>query len=83
METLAASHRLLPANRRFDAAPTCGNSNGRATNVVFGNGRGLNGVSDNGRALTSGSLALVSSGRRWHAVACLSHSSPSLGIPLI
>nr|AQZ41271.1 anthranilate synthase alpha subunit [Vitis labrusca] len=79
METLAASHRLLPANRRFDAAPTCGNSNCRATNVVFGNGRGLNGVSDNGRALTSGSLALVSSGRRWHAVACLSHSSPSLG----
>ncbi|XP_034688031.1 anthranilate synthase alpha subunit 2, chloroplastic isoform X2 [Vitis riparia] len=78
METLAASHRFLPANRRFDAAPTCGNSNGRATNVVFGNGRGLNGVSDNGRALTSGSLALVSSGRRWHAVACLSHSSPSL-----
>ncbi|KAL6340892.1 hypothetical protein AAG906_032003 [Vitis piasezkii] len=78
METLAASHRLLPANRRFDAAPTCGNSNGRATNVVFGNGRGLNGVSDNGRALTSGSLALVSSGRPWHAVACLSHSSPSL-----
>lgn len=78
METLAASHRLLPANRRFDAAPTCGNSNCRATNVVFGNGRGLNGVSDNGRALTSGSLALVSSGRRWHAVACLSHSSPSL-----
>lgn len=78
METLAASHCLLPANRRFDAAPTCGNSNCRATKVVFGNGRGLNGVSDNGRALTSGSLALVSSGRRWHAVACLSHSSPSL-----
>nr|CAN83610.1 hypothetical protein VITISV_035611 [Vitis vinifera] len=56
METLAASHRLLPANRRFDAAPTCGNSNCRATNssdIGFSGSRQLRASLACGRVLVS------------------------------